>query len=809
MRTVIAAVGVEHVKFAVRAGYTFVSCQVSDLLSLKPALAIIDQRYANDILRLKSDFPILIVGWKDFPRITHSSEWIIEQLHLPVNIRDTNDWSCLVRMLVDLRNGQALLLPGNRNTYIFISDVNDGEPELFSLTSDGKKLEDFDNLKKCKGTLYILVKERLKGFGTSHTRLKVSDDEPPALSLSNIANRAGTTEGTVKSYISLARNLLGDKRSSLKICGYGSPEDRFAYLGPVLRWGQQDQLLTTASPDSIKEQIESSYRTNAVGDRRAEVESNRRRANSRRNLLFWLAMGFLCLLAGAWYALRPTTEASPVRVTYYLLGGHTIDFLADGDLGPEWDEHLGGKGFIVQNDVLKYLQELRRRHSAQLDPDVYSLDLTSEAQKGHSRPISSEERRRPFLVASHADFGLFERGRLDHEIESLSTPKMNWRVSLSQSAISDAEAGAVGSSVTFWRFGTRNDILPFFLSPRFRKWLSFYDDVTAAQYPDDFIRISVRCGSWCEGGRAYLTMPELRLKVVVLDNISSDTLSMDSFQLKSADGPHLRTVQRDQINIADATQSSEAYFPIRELRAGEKVIIPLALILKNPGSDNDLATVFNHELLLEEFAKKIKLGTAMKCLIESGVAGDIYETISGSILVELARSTVSRGVQISDYVVGPSQELLSVEVDAVDVPIREFDPKHLVLKNGFQMGSCPFVFSRPSSSEIWRNEGHILYNRYGKHREGTDEVALSNFDGSLLIRESDPETSYINEVFVELITQSGDVVRLTPDHSSLAIRDQDYLTLNQGEEILLSFDEFEEDVDGSYALIVTGYYVPW
>lgn len=124
------------------------------------------------------------------------------------------------------------------------------------------------------------------------------------------------------------------------------------------------------------------------------------------------------------------------------------------------------------------------------------------------------------------------------------------------------------------------------------------------------------------------------------------------------------------------------------------------------------------------------------------------------------------------------------------------------------MAACPYVFTYDQNRSSWQPDTTILYDLVGPARETLQSRSLTRFDGRLLIREVEPETSYIDLIFVVVTDGAGQEIKLSPQHPMLQMADQQYFVLNYGEEILLTFDRYREiEAPKEFRVVAQGYYI--
>jgi hypothetical protein len=126
------------------------------------------------------------------------------------------------------------------------------------------------------------------------------------------------------------------------------------------------------------------------------------------------------------------------------------------------------------------------------------------------------------------------------------------------------------------------------------------------------------------------------------------------------------------------------------------------------------------------------------------------------------------------------------------------------------MGACPYDFTYDASDDAWHPDTTILYKLIGPEAEQVQARPLSRFDGRLWVRELEPETSYIDHLYVRLLTVDGGWLSLRPDDPALAAADGDYLILHEGDDQQLVFDLPPDAPSIRQAWVVAaGYYVPY
>jgi hypothetical protein len=120
---------------------------------------------------------------------------------------------------------------------------------------------------------------------------------------------------------------------------------------------------------------------------------------------------------------------------------------------------------------------------------------------------------------------------------------------------------------------------------------------------------------------------------------------------------------------------------------------------------------------------------------------------------------------------------------------------------------CPYVYTEDPVSGKWEFDTTILYKIVD--REAAQMRFLTQFNGRLLIREEEPEISYLNRLYVLAKMSDGSTRILEPDIDALKQADGDYVILHQGEEIIVSLEDYA--VTGEvreWWVMAVGYYTP-
>ncbi len=492
--------------------------------------------------------------------------------------------------------------------------------------------------------------------------------------------------------------------------------------------------------------------------------------------------------------------APPFRVSYITLEGAAIDLLLRGQIDERWEERLGGQPIILPNSVSNSLRYLTKTFSVpkeMTEGEDFSLENGSGARESEGKRIEAKMVGKPSFLGSDGDS---LHGSVSEKLLlSLTAPNQGWNV----------EIGEVGDwepvqSLSFWRFAKREDLE----RENFRNGFDNY--ITKQHMPADFCFLRVMVGS-C-GGDAETVLDlvprTLKLRVAVVENISPETIRIGKFLVRETKVETLRSREEEDSALKSLSPEEQVLFNQGLLKPGEKLLIALEMQMVYD-KDNSEVQTFSNPPSKNERNNLINRLAAMEAIaLPFGGAGKTVE-IKRDLLLTLLKKPKPSPMLDKEYIFGPSATIDSVAVDNVNYPFRQYDVSKLVIRSGGEIGSCPFVYTYSPATGEWLNEGHILYGRNSSFKESTDETHLRRFDGRVIIKEEDPEQSFIDFVYIKVTLIDGREKLLYPLNSKLRFQDGDYLTMRQGDQIELQFDGPPNLFVSSYSIVSRGYYVPY
>lgn len=124
---------------------------------------------------------------------------------------------------------------------------------------------------------------------------------------------------------------------------------------------------------------------------------------------------------------------------------------------------------------------------------------------------------------------------------------------------------------------------------------------------------------------------------------------------------------------------------------------------------------------------------------------------------------------------------------------------------------CPYVFTYEAKENKWVFDTSILVGLSGPEHAGSQLRPLRRFDGRIIVREVEPETTHLNALRVLKLSRDGTTKVFLPNLPSLRRVDNEGVTLHRGDELNLSFvtfDRSDSESESRFWIEATGYYVP-
>ena len=490
----------------------------------------------------------------------------------------------------------------------------------------------------------------------------------------------------------------------------------------------------------------------------------------------------------------------PLRVSYFLVGGFTIDFLMTGQIDKKWEEKLAGQPYIIPNNVFQALSALVSSFAGEFDHDLFLLDTKTKTDENvGDLGVGSS-----FFVGTWRP-KYFERPIFRNDL--LSVLNQGWNV---QASASDVGSGNL-RSVSFWKFLDRADLTRFLDLPKGynrNEWVRFYSFITKDYFPPDFCYASIYLNFCGDILTEALYSRVLQLRVALIENNSSHPVRIGKFQQRENQTDRLRSRESDQAALSTSVSKEEEIFARGILNPGEKILVPIEMtfVFEKELQErlHGLLMKSSNTTMRDDLMRLLSKPELLKIPVNDGTFEITNNDVLNSLSTPLPQLRLER-----EYTYGHSLLLQSLEVDKVRYEFRKFDPDKLVLHAGDESGSCPYIFARSNESEIWTNQGEILFGSRGKSKESRDTKQLSAFDGTLLIRENDAEESFIDYLYVRTFDTAGNEIRLYPRNEKLRSEDGNYMRLEQGQQLEVQFQPHAHLNDRKWSVVAKGYYQPF
>jgi len=518
----------------------------------------------------------------------------------------------------------------------------------------------------------------------------------------------------------------------------------------------------------------------------------------------------------------------PFRITYYNLGAHAIDKLLHGELEKKLGGALAEDTYVLPNAVTDYYKDLLKTYGQDLGEASFLSVVDNERPSG--RPLHTvlesydydrPDERLKYLPGkgntSSANLDMYALLNRDQTLELLNEEgpwleRFNIR-NLNSEAIWNHPQAAKSSLVAMrwldkrsWTGATQlllegrerwfRELVAesdwFSTEPgmrereiqRFRsnfverpkRHVAFWNAVLGDTLPDQLMHASlhyVSCGADDESYDLSIALPELFMQIAVLENISEAPIRLDTFVYKQLSERKLQGEPVVQADLEKAELRKGHLFPQEQLAPGEKLAIPQYFY----------AQASQWAFMDPEDAR--------------------YVGIRDPRFIQDPKRKKKA------YTFGPVFQVRSVLLGPELYAVRIFDRDKLVIRDGAEVGSCPYAYTRGHGGASWILQGHLMYGRNRASRAGVDTLLLEPFDGQLLIREKDPETSYLQYAYLAVERADGHWEHVEPSQLALRSDHPGYFTMEQGDSIPLYFPGFRAQAGDVYHLIHAGYYLPY
>jgi hypothetical protein len=520
----------------------------------------------------------------------------------------------------------------------------------------------------------------------------------------------------------------------------------------------------------------------------------------------------------------------PTRRTFFVLSGHAIDILVrDKKLPTELEAKLGGNITVIETPAFRELSALMERFSQRMKGsaeirELYTGDELYTGSGDSERPDAQTEQHQAALKKIEKEqLKRLEQGRVlapaggelggnSMTFDAVKLPRTfflnaQWSINVSGSGEILRNTGSVRDrtrlkipfqNVELTKFATRADFDALLRAQsrevRNSPDIRFIEYASRSVIPPNFLRLKVAYSECGEGLDATLDVPNLKLRVVVLENVTDKPVELGEFHFRamvpSTSEPLVRTAQDNTNLLAGRDSKTEALYSPRVLKPGEKLLVPLELILSlGAGRDEftypDESVRQTERVRSHEYAKTLSASKEIQTIALVYKQRDVVTMPKEQFIDGLQREP-ARIVKGTEFVYGPSIALDGIDVNGARYTIEPFNPANVAYFSGIPIGSCPFVYCRDGADDKWLRQGSILRGRRSKSLEGIGQLTVHGFDGVLRISEEEAEISYIDELFVRARSVTGEYITMRADDERLAHKDGRYVVLKKGESITVN-----------------------
>jgi hypothetical protein len=496
-------------------------------------------------------------------------------------------------------------------------------------------------------------------------------------------------------------------------------------------------------------------------------------------------------------------DGGPLRVEFHRLGTVPASILVANETSQRLGEVIG-RPRIIENEVSTTFVSLLRQFGSVMDSGGKIVRFTAEAG-GAGGTVNEVLDTVGWSAARVLDGGGFYPALEESDALHMKIIPQGMKYFYS---IFCRDGGSDGSKpvchnfdpantrMTFWRSMRKSDVADYprrmrafnaryttgdFIPVGAPATLRLMSYLAGERWPDDFMILYGTTDDDCGGGFFYST-PVLMLEVALIENTSDHPLSIDGiFGGRSAD-TRLRILSASASGLL-AAAGTMLSGPIGALAAGEKVLVPLRIIL---GPDQSLASTFGY---------RQTAGVIQRQLGESGFAGN------GGGFAAPSQKT---------YIYGPEVAIGGLSINGSRLDLAKRSANFMEITMSSEEGSCPHLLSWDGDQGNWVDQGKVLDKAPSSDREYTEIKVFPGFRGRFRLEEREPEISFIDQAALTIVLSDGRIIALKPASLRLAEQDGDVVRVAWGDAIEISFPRPDgvaaDDVKES-RFAVTGYYV--
>lgn len=328
-------------------------------------------------------------------------------------------------------------------------------------------------------------------------------------------------------------------------------------------------------------------------------------------------------------------------------------------------------------------------------------------------------------------------------------------------------------------------------------------DYTKGGWPEDFL-LALGFMDWEHGGMdaaswSVFVPPRVPyLQIAVIENIgnSASVFELVGFSVARSQRADLRHPKDNGPEV-----SEQIPFPPKSLGRGDRVVIPLAIELRNtfevaPWSSGGVSlapSVSKTGLARQWLSRKAPTDT-VRLTSSDWPRLEIRKQVSAFAPIELPRITPA-------YLYGPKYRLTHALVDGTAIPLRQFDSNRIYMVSGYESGTCPVLYVRRAADVDAVKVGPVIRQAVGPKGELSETIDIGTDVSSLYIAEEELERTLIRKLQVYLIDEEG--------RKEIVASTLEPVVLDFGQRLEVNIPAAKRKSTARYYVELIGYYEPY
>lgn len=158
---------------------------------------------------------------------------------------------------------------------------------------------------------------------------------------------------------------------------------------------------------------------------------------------------------------------------------------------------------------------------------------------------------------------------------------------------------------------------------------------------------------------------------------------------------------------------------------------------------------------------------------------------------------------------GRKLSIRGMQIDGKRIFLLQMLSNFISQTSGDSGASCPYLYALNADGSVQQSYGKVIHSAHNRYRKMTEVVQLKQFTTHFMLREEEPERSFIDQVELRLRMKDKSYLRFAPKDPALGKTDSDYTEIAPFTAIQIAFELpdtiKEEDVERA-TLAITGYY---